>query len=214
MSRKGNCYDNAPMESFWGTLKTELVHHRRYRTREEAREGDHRIHRGLLQPGAPPETAGYLSPAAYERRFYAKGGGGMKRIRVYYCHRGSSLCRNWRPLVRFRGQMDGAHGGIKDRFSRLGKNDRDAIRGGLAADNNGDTPPKVKQREECPHTPPKIKTARGVSPHRRPRGEEGATDRDSFMRTGRTCMSTLSLVFCAPNRPSHPPGAADIRGLT
>ncbi|MBX3326116.1 MAG: IS3 family transposase [Nitrospira sp.] len=37
MSRKGNCYDNAPMESFWGTLKTELVHHRRYATREQAR---------------------------------------------------------------------------------------------------------------------------------------------------------------------------------
>ncbi len=29
MSRKGNCYDNAPMESFWGTLKSELTHHRR-----------------------------------------------------------------------------------------------------------------------------------------------------------------------------------------
>jgi putative transposase len=29
MSRKGNCYDNAPMESFWGTLKNELVHHQR-----------------------------------------------------------------------------------------------------------------------------------------------------------------------------------------
>jgi transposase InsO family protein len=37
MSRRGNCYDNAPMESFWGTLKTELVHHRRYDTREQAR---------------------------------------------------------------------------------------------------------------------------------------------------------------------------------
>ena len=37
MSRRGNCYDNAPMESFWGTLKTELVHHRRYETREQAR---------------------------------------------------------------------------------------------------------------------------------------------------------------------------------
>jgi len=33
MSRRGNCYDNAPMESFWGTLKNELVHHRRYATR-------------------------------------------------------------------------------------------------------------------------------------------------------------------------------------
>jgi len=35
-SRKGNCYDNAPMESFWGTLKNELVHHQRYATRIEA----------------------------------------------------------------------------------------------------------------------------------------------------------------------------------
>lgn len=38
MSRRGNCYDNAPMESFWGTLKNELVHHRRYATREQARQ--------------------------------------------------------------------------------------------------------------------------------------------------------------------------------
>jgi len=37
MSRRGNCYDNAPMESFWGTLKNELVHHRRYETRDQAR---------------------------------------------------------------------------------------------------------------------------------------------------------------------------------
>jgi putative transposase len=37
MSRKGNCYDNAPMESVWGTLKHELVHHRRDETREQAR---------------------------------------------------------------------------------------------------------------------------------------------------------------------------------
>jgi putative transposase len=36
MSRKGNCWDNAPMESFFGTIKVELVHLRRYRTREEA----------------------------------------------------------------------------------------------------------------------------------------------------------------------------------
>ena len=36
MSRRGNCYDNAPMESFWGTLKNELVHHRHYDTRAQA----------------------------------------------------------------------------------------------------------------------------------------------------------------------------------
>ncbi len=36
MSRRRNCYDNAPIESFWGVLKNELVHHRRYETRQEA----------------------------------------------------------------------------------------------------------------------------------------------------------------------------------
>jgi len=38
MSRKGNCYDNAPMESFFGLLKRERVHRRRYWSREEATE--------------------------------------------------------------------------------------------------------------------------------------------------------------------------------
>jgi len=36
MSRKGDCWDNAPMESFWGLLKNELVHHRKFHTREQA----------------------------------------------------------------------------------------------------------------------------------------------------------------------------------
>ena len=71
MSRKGNCYDNAPMESFWGTLKQELVHHRRYRTRLEAiRDITEYIeifyNRQRLQPGL-----GFLSPAVFEQRYYA-----------------------------------------------------------------------------------------------------------------------------------------------
>ena len=37
MSRRGNCYDNAPMESFWASLKKEQVHHRHYKTRDEVR---------------------------------------------------------------------------------------------------------------------------------------------------------------------------------
>lgn len=37
MSRKGNCYDNAPMESFWGKLKTEWLYGRRFKTRDEAK---------------------------------------------------------------------------------------------------------------------------------------------------------------------------------
>ena len=36
MSGRGNCFDNASMESFWGTLKQELVHHRHYTSRQEA----------------------------------------------------------------------------------------------------------------------------------------------------------------------------------
>lgn len=37
MSRRGNCYDNAPMESFWASLKKEQVHHQHYKTRSQAR---------------------------------------------------------------------------------------------------------------------------------------------------------------------------------
>ncbi len=37
MSRKGDCWDNAPMESFFASLKTEHVHQVRFRTRDEAR---------------------------------------------------------------------------------------------------------------------------------------------------------------------------------
>ena len=37
MSRTGDCYDNAPMESFFSSLKTELVHQTRFRTRREAK---------------------------------------------------------------------------------------------------------------------------------------------------------------------------------
>ncbi|MBO9494468.1 IS3 family transposase [Thalassotalea sp. G20_0] len=38
MSRKGNCWDNAVAESFFHTLKTELIHHEDFRTREEAHQ--------------------------------------------------------------------------------------------------------------------------------------------------------------------------------
>jgi len=52
MSGTGNCFDNAPMESFWGTLKQELIHHRHYdQTGSDSRH--HRVHRDLLQPATP-----------------------------------------------------------------------------------------------------------------------------------------------------------------
>ena len=70
MSRKGNCYDNAPMESFWGTLKQELVHHRRYRTRLEAIQDITEYIEIFYNRQRKQKRLGYLSPAAYEQNFY------------------------------------------------------------------------------------------------------------------------------------------------
>jgi len=72
MSRKGNCYDNAPMESFWGTLKNELVHHHRYRTREEAIREITEYIEVFYNRQRRQKRLGYLSPAAYERRYYVR----------------------------------------------------------------------------------------------------------------------------------------------
>jgi putative transposase len=72
MSRKGDCYDNAPMESFWGTLKNELVHHSRYKTREQAiREITEHIE-VFYNRQRRQARLGYLSPAVYERQFYSR----------------------------------------------------------------------------------------------------------------------------------------------
>jgi len=71
MSRKGNCYDNAPMESFWGTLKQELVHHRRYRTRREAIRDITEYIEIFYNRQRRQARLGFLSPAAYEQRYYA-----------------------------------------------------------------------------------------------------------------------------------------------
>jgi len=72
MSKKGDCYDNAPMESFWGTLKNELVHHSRYKTREQAiREITEHIE-VFYNRQRRQARLGYLSPVVYERQFYAR----------------------------------------------------------------------------------------------------------------------------------------------
>jgi transposase InsO family protein len=69
MSRKGNCYDNAPMESFWGTLKNELVHQRKYKTRQEAIQEITEFIEMFYNRQRRQAKLGYLSPAAYERQF-------------------------------------------------------------------------------------------------------------------------------------------------
>jgi putative transposase len=72
MSRKGNCYDNAPMESFWGVLKNEQVHHCRYATRKEAILDITEYIEIFYNRQRRQARLGFLSPAAFERCFYEK----------------------------------------------------------------------------------------------------------------------------------------------
>ncbi len=69
MSAKGNCFDNAPMESFWGSLKNELVHHRRYETRAEA-EASIREHIEIFYNRQRRHSRlGNLAPAVFAQNF-------------------------------------------------------------------------------------------------------------------------------------------------
>jgi len=72
MSRRGNCYDNAPIESFWGALKNELVHHRRYATRAEAVREISEYIEIFYNRQRRQGRLGYLSPAAYAQKYYKK----------------------------------------------------------------------------------------------------------------------------------------------
>ena len=72
MSRRGNCYDNAPMESFWGLLKNELVHHRHFKTRAEAIQTITKYIEIFYKRQRKQARLGYLSPIAFERQFYEK----------------------------------------------------------------------------------------------------------------------------------------------
>jgi putative transposase len=69
MSRKGNCYDNAPMESFWGMLKTELVYHHRFETRAQARRMISEYIEIFYNRQRRQARLGYLSPAAFKQQF-------------------------------------------------------------------------------------------------------------------------------------------------
>ena len=66
MSRVGNCWDNAAMESFFGTLKQELVHRQTYATREEARGSLFEYIEVFYNRQRLHSTLGYLSPVQYE----------------------------------------------------------------------------------------------------------------------------------------------------
>jgi transposase InsO family protein len=66
MSGKGDCWDNAVMESFWGTLKTELVNHEHYATHEQARASIFEYIEVFYNRNRLHSTLGYLSPETFE----------------------------------------------------------------------------------------------------------------------------------------------------
>lgn len=66
MSRRADCYDNAPMESFFHTLKTELVHHRKYATPAEATRDIFAYIEGFYNRTRRHSAIGYISPIEME----------------------------------------------------------------------------------------------------------------------------------------------------
>jgi putative transposase len=68
MSRRGNCYDNAPMESFFGSLKTELVHRTTFPTKAAARQALFDYVEIFYNRRRRHSGVGFLTPAqAYEQ---------------------------------------------------------------------------------------------------------------------------------------------------
>jgi putative transposase len=72
MSGKGNCFDNAPIESFWSTLKQELVHPRHYHTRQEAINEITEYIEIFYNRQRIQARLGFLAPAIFAREHYAE----------------------------------------------------------------------------------------------------------------------------------------------
>ena len=66
MSRKGNCWDNAVVESFFNSLKQEWLNHRRFKTRSEARQSVFEYIEGFYTHHRLHSILGYKSPIEYE----------------------------------------------------------------------------------------------------------------------------------------------------
>jgi putative transposase len=71
MSRVGDCWDNAVAESFFATLKTELIYRRPWPTKQEARAAIHDYIGAFYNPHRRHSSIGYLSPMDYERQHAA-----------------------------------------------------------------------------------------------------------------------------------------------
>ena len=74
MSRRGNCWDNAVSESFFGTLKTELIYRRPWPTRESARDAIGEYIEVFYNRIRRHSTIGYVSPAKFEEMRLRKTG--------------------------------------------------------------------------------------------------------------------------------------------
>jgi putative transposase len=68
MSRSGNVWDNAAMESFFSSLKTERTTRRMYRTRDDAKADVFDYIERFYNPKRRHSTIGYLSPMEFERQ--------------------------------------------------------------------------------------------------------------------------------------------------
>lgn len=66
MSRTANCFDNAPMESFFSTLKCEWVHLQKYHTRSQAKQDVFDYIAGLYNSHQRHSAPGYLTPVEFE----------------------------------------------------------------------------------------------------------------------------------------------------
>ena len=71
MSRKGNCWDNAPAESFFGKLKTEWADRYSYRSRKEAKRSVYFYIEMFYNSKRLPATLGYLSPSQFEAQSFS-----------------------------------------------------------------------------------------------------------------------------------------------
>jgi putative transposase len=86
MGSKGDCYDSAVAESFFATLKKELVHRRSWPTRHELTRKLFEYIRGVLQPHPRAPTLGMLSPLDHENNTLTQPDAGLAASRLAPTH--------------------------------------------------------------------------------------------------------------------------------
>lgn len=72
MSRKGNCYDNACIESFHGVIKKELIFHENYQTRDQAKRSIFEYIVSFYNYRRIHSAINYFSPIEYEKKYYER----------------------------------------------------------------------------------------------------------------------------------------------